>query len=92
MQTLQDRLAQIVRTRLKGEADLETLPNEHVCGHVISPLFMDLDYQDRRRIIRKALDEAIEEGILVPSDQPLISTLLTYTPAEWSVVLTDIKD
>ncbi len=91
MPSLEEKLITIVKTRLDGEADLETLENDHVCGHVISPHFVGLDFHDRRQLIKKAIQEALRQGELNDDDMPLISTLLTYTPAEWSVVLTDTE-
>ncbi len=87
---LQDKLARLIEQRLKrGKADLETLPNGHVCGHVISSEFEDKDYERRRVRIREMLDEALTEGELEQADLLSVSTLLTYTPEEWSVATTD---
>ncbi len=90
MQTLQERLKPLLESGLPdGEADLETLSNGHVCGHVISSAFEGLSYADRRQRIRAVLDRAENNGELTAEDIRHVSTLLTYTPAEWSVVITD---
>jgi len=91
-QRLQGKLARLLKEGLKeGKADLETLPNGHVCGHVISSEFNRLDYQERRRRIRRVLDRAVSEGKLKASDLLRVSTLLTYTPAEWFVATADTE-
>lgn len=88
MQTIQQKLTVIVRNRLaNGDADLETLPNGHVCGHVVSSEFDGRDYEDRRERIRAVIDECVKDGDLTQSEAAQISTLLTYTPDEWSVVI-----
>ncbi len=89
MVSLEERLRGILIEGLGGEADLETLPNGHVCGHVISPQFEGLDYENRRKKIRELLDAKQEAGDLSKEDRLNVSTLLTYTPAEWSVATTD---
>lgn len=62
-----------------GRADLETPPNGHVCGHVISLEFEGLSHQDRYQRINKVLGES-----LTGEELALVGTLLTYTPEEWS--------
>jgi hypothetical protein len=89
---LRDRLARLIEDRLDdGKADLETLPNGHVSGHVVSSEFENQDYEQRRIRIREMLDDAVRRGDLDPDDPPRISTLLTYTPAEWTVASTDVS-
>lgn len=92
MSTLLEKLKAVVEEMLDGEADLETLPNGHVCGHVISPHFRDKDYEDRRALIKQAIEEGRQAGRLDATDVQRISTLLTYTPEEWSVAITDTTD
>ncbi len=92
MPRLQEKLAKLLPDRLRnGQADLETLPNGHVSGHVISSEFEGKDYEQRRRRIREILDAAVEEGRLSHADLLKVSTLLTYTPAEWSVAASDTQ-
>ncbi len=86
MATLEQKLNRIVKEDLQGSAELETLPNGHVCGDVVSPFFEGKDYHDRRVIIREALRKHVDNGEISPDEQLQVSTLLTYTPAEWSVV------
>jgi hypothetical protein len=86
-QTLQQKLNDVLVGGLKGGvADLETLANGHVCGHVISEEFEGLDFDDRRSRIRKLTDQAVQDGRLRSDEVIQISTLLTYTPGEWTVV------
>lgn len=80
METLQGKLNAILTSELdSGETDLETLPNGHVCGHVISREFHGKTYEQRRRRIKE-----IMETNLKPEELVSVSTLLTYTPEEWS--------
>ncbi len=88
MATLEEKLRRIIADDLQGRAELETLPNGHVCG-VVSPLFEGKDYYNRRVLIREALRKHKE---LSDEEQLRVSTLLTYTPSEWKVVLTDTVD
>ena len=90
--SLETKLAEAVRTRLDGEVDLETLPNGHVCGHIVSRQFQGLDYEQRRGKIRDALQSARTDGELTDQEMLQVSTLLTYTPEEWSVASTDSLD
>jgi hypothetical protein len=90
--TLADKLTRIIQSELEGTVDLETLPNGHVCGHVVSPRFEDKDYQDRRLLIRDALLKHVQQGDLTDDEHGRVSTLLTYTPDEWNVVLSDTND
>jgi len=92
MASLKAKLKCIIKEDLKGEADLETQPNGDVCGHVISPLFEGKDYHDRRVLIREALLRHKQQGKLSDEERLHVSTLLTYTPDEWNVVLTDTQD
>ncbi|MEW6249721.1 MAG: hypothetical protein AB1716_03680 [Planctomycetota bacterium] len=85
MEALKVRLERVLRELPDGQTHLEELPNGHVCGHVISSAFEDRDYEDRRKMIRQKLDEALAANRLRYEDMTLISTLLTYTPEEWAV-------
>ncbi len=90
MSKLQDKLEKLILEGLRDSmADLETLPNGHVSGHVISPSFEGKDYEQRRLCIRQVLDRAVHEGVLSTIELQKVSTLLTYTPAEWSVATSD---
>jgi len=83
---LEKRLMELIRERLDGgESELETLPNGHVCGHVVTRRFEGMDYAQRRAIIRAAIEAGKEAGELSNDDVSLISTLLTYTPDEWQL-------
>jgi acid stress-induced BolA-like protein IbaG/YrbA len=64
--------------------ELETFPTGSVSGHVVSPEFRGLDYEERRARIRAVLEQT-----LTPEELMKVSTLLTYTPEEWSVVIED---
>jgi len=89
--TLKDRIDQIIQKGLKdGRTDLEVLPNGHVCGHVVSSEFERLDFEERRKRIRVLLGEAVDAGHLLDSDLKRVSTLLTYTPDEWSIATSDL--
>lgn len=89
---LQDKLSKLIERRLEnGMADLETLPNGHVSGHVISSEFEEKNYEQRRARIRQMLNEAVAGGELDRAEVLHVSTLLTYTPAEWAVASTDTR-
>ena len=80
METLQGKLEALLTRELQdGETDLETLPNGHVCGHVISPEFQGKSYEERRRRIKEIIDPNLDRSELAS-----VSTLLTYTLEEWS--------
>ena len=88
---LKDRLETILIKGLENaQTDLETLPDGHVCGHVVSPEFERLDFEERRKRIRALLDQAATDGNLHQSELLQVSTLLTYTPAEWSTATSDL--
>lgn len=88
MPTIQEKLTEILRKQLaNGNADLETLANGHVCGHVVSSEFVGRDYEDRRMRIREVIDECVTAGDLTRDEVVQISTLFAYTPDEWSVVV-----
>ena len=90
MPTLQEKLENIIEQELKdGKADLETLENGHVCGHVISSEFEGQDYEQRRMRIREILDDSVQHDVVAADELTQVSTLLTYTPAEWSVAIAD---
>lgn len=88
--SLENRLKTILERELDdGWADLETLSNGHVCGHVVSTEFAGCDYEDRRKRIRTVLNHALQGGELNSPEMLQVSTLLTYTPEEWSVASTN---
>ncbi|MCK4340568.1 MAG: hypothetical protein KAY37_02445 [Phycisphaerae bacterium] len=88
MDTLAEKLQTIIENTLAdGVADLETLPSDHVCGHVISSEFDGKDYETRRARVRDMLDKAVDSKALTSEELLRISTLLTYTPEEWSATL-----
>ena len=83
MDTFEQKLKKLLETNLKeGQADLETLPNGHVCGHVISPEFDGKSYEERRARLKEITERELNEQDLLK-----ISALLTYTPEEWSFEL-----
>jgi hypothetical protein len=86
VEPLQDRIAKIVQDGLAdGRAELETLPNGHICGHVISSDFTDLSYEARG----KKLNELLRRH-LSAEDMVGVSVLLTYTPEEFAVSLKEV--
>lgn len=85
MEPLIKRLERVFQALPGGQAHLEELPNGSVSGHVLSSGFEGLDYEARRRLIRETLDTAKDKGYLKEDELLLVSTLLTYTPAEWAV-------
>lgn len=93
MPSLEDRLRNALRAEpLNARGDLEALEDGKIFGHVVSDSFVDLDYEDRRKLIRVAIEKAVQSGSLTTDDVQNISTLLTYTPAEWDTILTDTKN
>ena len=88
MEALAVKLGRVIESALSsGRAELETLGNGHVCGHVISSEFKDLDYEARRDRLRQVIEQARANQQLSEAEILRISTLLTYTPEEWSVSL-----
>jgi acid stress-induced BolA-like protein IbaG/YrbA len=87
MEKLQEKLDEILKRELKNgrTEQLETLSNGHVCGHVISTEFDNLDYTQRRHRIKGILEKHLSKDELLK-----ISTLLTYTPDEWGVELKEL--
>ena len=80
METLQEKLKTILVSSLREcRTDLETLPNGHVCGDVISPEFDGMSYEDRYLRLRRIQEAGLTENEIIN-----ISTLLTYTPEEWA--------
>lgn len=80
MEKVQAKIERLLSSVLRdGRTDLETLPNGHVCGHVISPEFEGLSYEERRLRIRQILERGLTKEELLN-----VSTLLTYTPQEWA--------
>jgi acid stress-induced BolA-like protein IbaG/YrbA len=89
MPTLEEKLKNLLEANLAdGLADLETLPDKQVCGHVVSSEFRGKDYGTRRQRIREVFEVARDDGRLTAEEFLHISTLLTYTPEEWDVVTT----
>lgn len=87
MATLAQRLKTLLEAALQdGFAELETLPNGHVSGDVVSAEFAGKDFESRRLRIRKVLESSNQAGDLTSEDLANVSTLLTYTPDEWSAV------
>ena len=77
---LQKRLEEVLTKELKnGRAELETLPNGRICGHVISSEFRGKTYENRRLRLRRVLEKHLK-----PHELERISLLLTYTPKEYS--------
>ena len=60
---------------------------KQIPAQVVSPEFDGQDYEARRGRIREVLDQAQQAGVLTREDLAQISTLLTYTPDEWSATL-----
>lgn len=90
MVSLQEKLEAIFQKHLEdGNAELETLPNGHVCGHVITPEFDSKSYEERRARVRIILEKSVEEGNITDQERLNVSTLLTYTPDEYGVPLKD---
>lgn len=88
MATLQEKLERIIHSGLvEARAELEVLPNGDVCGHVISTEFDGKMYEDRRKRLSRLWEKGVRDGELSSDDVAKISTLLTYTPAEWGVPL-----
>lgn len=86
METLEQELTKLFKRELRdGSAELDTLPNDHVYGHVVSSEFDAMNYEQRRARLKEILDASELEA-----EQLLkVSTLLTYTPEEWSVKIPD---
>ena len=80
MDTFEQKLKELIEKHLEaGRAELETLPDGHVCGHVISPEFHGKSYEQRRNRLKEITEQELNREDLLK-----ISTLLTYTPEEWS--------
>ena len=76
----EQRLKELIEKHLEaGQAELETLPDSHVCGHVIPPEFRGKSYEQRRNRLKEITEQELDREDLLK-----ISTLLTYTPEEWS--------
>jgi acid stress-induced BolA-like protein IbaG/YrbA len=83
MGALEKKVKRIIEGGLEqGVADLETLSDGYIVGHVISPEFEDVAYAKRRRMVWKLLEESLS-----PKELRQISVMLTYTPNEWGVEL-----
>ena len=83
METLLHKLQRLITHNLRqGQADLELMQGGLIVGHVISPEFSGRTFASRRNIIKKKVIDQLK-----PTEQKRVSTLLTYTPAEWSVPL-----
>jgi acid stress-induced BolA-like protein IbaG/YrbA len=88
MPQLAEQIKTVIETKLKdGYADLETLPNDHVCGHVVSSEFRAKSYEDRRKQIAEVLSQHLDND-----QMSYVSTLLAYTPEEWSYATEAEKD
>ena len=86
MDPFQQKLTELFNSQLAdGMADLETLANGHVCGHVVSSEFNEMTYEQRRVRLKEITEQALS-----PEELLKISTLLTYTPEEWSVEIPDL--
>lgn len=85
MDSFKQKLTELFEGQLAdGKADLETLANGHVCGHVVSSEFNAMTYEQRRARLKQITEQALR-----PEELLKISTLLTYTPEEWSVEIPD---
>lgn len=85
--SIEEKMRTVIERGLKGgKADLETLPNGHVTGHVISDEFVGLDYEARRNRIRDLLERELGHD-----ERIKVSTLLTYTPEEWSMATSGLN-
>lgn len=83
MDPLQETLEEALKKVMSDATleDVEILPNGHLCGHVISAEFSEMDHVERRAKLREAIDRLKEE------DRIRISTLLTFSPDEYNVEL-----
>ena len=80
MESFQKKIENLIQQSIReARVELETLSNGHVCGHVISPEFDGVSHKDRRLRVREVLEEGLARDEMLN-----VSTLLTYTPAEWS--------
>lgn len=80
MESFEEKLKRLFEENLKdGQARLETMANGHVSGHVVSSEFRGMTYEKRRARLRQLTEGALSKAELIQ-----ISTLLTYTPEEWS--------
>ena len=83
MDTLKERIEKLIAASLReGRADLETLPNGRIVGHIIARDFEDRSFEDRRRMLWGVLNSH-----LTAHEKMQVSTLLTYTPEEWDIPL-----
>jgi len=90
MDSVSEKIQRVLEDGLRGcEALLDTEVNGRVTGHVVAREFDDLSYEDRRLRIRTVIDRAVEAGAITKEDALNVSTLLTYTPEEWTVTLPD---
>lgn len=89
-QDVKDRIARVIRDGIDGcETFLETEPSGRITGHVVATEFEGVTYEARRNKIRSVIDQAVAASELSADDAGKVSTLLTYTPEEWSVTLPD---
>ncbi len=83
MDPLVEKLNKVVTTELDGETSgLEVFPGGRIAGHVISPRFDGLEFEDRRALLRQVLESNFSRDEL-----PRLSLLLTYSPQEWHLTL-----
>jgi hypothetical protein len=83
---LEAKLKSCIEQGLQGGlAELETLPNGHVSGFVVSDEFDGMNYEQRRKRLRQLFNESLNAD-----ERKNIGVLLTYSPAEWNVKLEGI--
>lgn len=83
MEAIIRKLDRVVRKHLEGETSgLEVLSDGRVAGHVISPKFDDVDYEERRSLLNRVLQQN-----LTVKERHKVGLLLTYTPMEWHITL-----
>jgi acid stress-induced BolA-like protein IbaG/YrbA len=83
MESVKDKLRRVIVENLReASADLETLPNGRIVGHIISSDFDGLSYAERRERLWRVIDEEMNR-----EEVEQLSTLLTYTPEEWNIPL-----
>ena len=76
---LKDKIERIVAEHFRdSRTDLEVSFRGRVGGHIITPEFDEIDYDDRRHRVKALLREH-----LTPEEQLRISTLFFFTPYEY---------
>ena len=90
MDSVSEKIKRVLEGGLREcKAILDAEVNGRVTGHVVAGEFDDLTYEIRRQRIRTVIDRAVVSGTLTKQDALSVSTLLTYTPEEWTVTLPD---